>query len=143
MVMEGPYFGPSTGTPLTSKYYSDLAFVMEMFRFVGGEDPQPRELGCFIFMETPFFQKLHFLFAELFSWHFSKWPCSPTSPAEQGLTVFHRIFIAEVFYHRVVFLSQDFYHRVFSTLVRVTAEIVIREPDFTSPSYPKAEVKRC
>lgn len=93
MVMEGPYHGPSTGTPATSKYSSNLAFVMEI-KFVGGEDSQPRELGC-VFMEIPFSPAATFSFAELFSWHISKWPCSPASPAEQGLAGFHRIFITE------------------------------------------------
>lgn len=74
--MEGPYHGLSTGIPLTSKYCSNLAFVMEI-KFVGGEDPQLRDVGC-VFMEIPFFSETTFSFAELFSWHISKWFCSPT-----------------------------------------------------------------
>lgn len=105
--MEGPSHGPSTGTPLTSKYCSNLPFVKEI-KFLWGEDPQPREVGC-VFMEIPFFQKLQFLLQNCFHGTFPSGRALPPPPAEQGLTVFHRIFITE-------FLSQGFfYHRIFIT----------------------------
>lgn len=110
--MEGPSHGPSTGTPLTSKYCSNLPFVKEI-KFVGGEDPQPHEVGC-VFMEIPFFQKLHFLLQNCFHGTFPSGRALPPPPAEQGLTVFHRIFITEFlsqgFFLITGFLSQGFFH---------------------------------
>lgn len=98
--------GPSTGTPAKSKYSSNFAFVMDT-KFVGGEAPQPTWAGVCFHGNTTFPETM-LSFPELLSWHISKWPCSPTSPTEQRLTVFHKIFITG-------FLSQGFYQRVFIT----------------------------
>lgn len=100
MMREDPCHGPSMGIPAAPKFSSNSAFVMEI-KPVGGEVPQPRELGC-VFMEISFFQKPHFLLQSCFH---------GTSPSGRALLPPQ---LSRDWQFFTGFLSQGCYHRGFS-----------------------------